>query len=81
MGQETTMIQSFVLVTTCALAVVIGIYLRALLDARKLRRMASPDAARLALIQNALPMVRGLLWILASVIGVALIVFRNHLFV
>ena len=81
MGQEAAMIQSFVLVTTCVLAVVVGIYLRALQDARKLRRTASASATRLAMIQNALPMLRSLLWIIASVIGVALVVFRNHLFV
>ena len=74
MGQEITMVHSFVYVTTCMLAVVIGIYLRALSDAPKAQRTEPVDTEDLENRQNVLSQMRGVMWVLVGVIALGIVI-------
>lgn len=74
MGQEVTMVHSFVYVTTCVLAVMIGIYLRAILEARKAQRAKPVDSENLENRQSVLRQMRGVLWGLVGVIALGVVI-------
>ncbi len=79
MGQEITMVHSFVYVTTCMLAVVIGIYLRALSDAPKAQRTEPVDREDLENRQKVLRLIRGVLWGLVGVIALGTVIGNDLL--
>ena len=79
MGQEVTMVHSFVYATSCVLAVMIGIYLRALLEARKVQRTKPVDREDLENRQNVLRQMRGVLWGLVGVIALGTVIGNDLL--
>ena len=74
MGQEVIMVHSFIYVTTCVLAVMIGVYLRALSDARKVQRTKPVDSEDLENRQSILRQIRGVLWGLVGVIALGIVI-------
>ena len=79
MGREVTMVHSFVYITTCVLAVMIGVYLRALLDARKVQRTKPVDREDLENRQNVLRQMRGVLWGLVGMIALGIVIGNDLL--
>lgn len=79
MGEVSVMVHSFVVVTTCVLAVMIGIYLRALSDAWKVRRTEPVDREDLENRQSVLRQMRGVLWGLVGVIALGTVIGNDLL--
>lgn len=73
------MVHSFVYVTTCVLGVVIGIYLRAMLEARKVQRTKPVDSEDLENRQSVLRQMRGVLWGLVGVIALGVVIGNDLL--
>ncbi len=79
MGQEVIMVHSFIYVTTCVLAVMIGVYLRALSDARKVQRTKPVDREDLENRQSVLRQMRGVLWGLVGAIALGTVIGNDLL--
>ena len=79
MGQEITMVHSFVYVTSCVLAIIIGIYLRALLEARKVQRTRPMKREDLENRQSVLRQMRGVLWGMVGVIALGTVIGNDLL--
>ena len=77
MGQEAVMLKSFLFVTACVFSIMIGIYLRALWEARKAKRTVPVDTDDLDNRQDVLHQMRRMLWGLAGVVGVTVLIYND----
>jgi len=77
MGQQTVMVQSFLMVTACVLVIMVNVYFAWMWELRKLRRTTPVDADEVEMLLWSMGILRRVLWVLAIVVGLALLVTRD----
>lgn len=77
MEQNIVMSNSFVFVLACVFMTILGMYLRSVCEVRRGRRSETVDTEELEKWTQAEKLMKRVLWVLAPVLGLALLLSRS----